>query len=105
VARETPVRIGKKFRMSVFGEPLAPWGLAASPGAASIPLPPFGTLQLNPAKLWILAGGVLPASGEVELDVPLGPNPALLGLNVHWQALVGMPLQFTAREVATVTGF
>jgi len=28
--------------------------IAPSPGAASIPLPPFGTLQLNPAKLWVL---------------------------------------------------
>ena len=85
------------------GPPAAPWFLAVSPAQAEIPLAPFGTLLLDPAHLLVLASGVLPAAGEVVVAPMVPPNPALLGAQHHWQALVGLPLAFTSREPTVIT--
>jgi len=102
-ARRTPARLGKSLRMEIFGPAGAPWVLAVSTGQASLALPPFGTLAIDPAQLWVLAQGQVPTNGIAGVDVPLGPDPTLLGVKFHWQSLVGAPLAFTNREATTVT--
>jgi hypothetical protein len=78
--------------------------LAASPGTGNLPLPPFGTLRLALPTLFIVAGGVLDAQGRADLTLPVPANPALIGLSLYWQALVGPPFRLTNLEITTVTG-
>ena len=64
-----------------------------------------GVCRLSLAHLFILGQGVVPSSGLVEYGLPIPRNDALLGLEIHLQALTGEKLtppqdaQFTNREI------
>jgi len=74
--------------LAIHGAPGDSWVLAASlPGTPPLPLPPLGTLFLDPASLLILGGGVIPANGR--FDFAGGAMPPLHGFTFAWQALVG----------------
>ncbi len=58
-------------------------------GPASIPLPPFGTLGIDPATAAPLPWLVVPQpAGNGSVAIPVPNNPALVGLQVHAQALL-----------------
>ncbi|MCI0585382.1 MAG: VCBS repeat-containing protein [Planctomycetes bacterium] len=96
-------RAGKPLTLDLRGPASGTWLLAASPGSASIPLPPFGTLRLFPPTLFIVAGGALDPQGRASLPLPVPANPTLVGLSLYWQAVVGPPFRFTNLEITTVT--
>ncbi|MGH7151453.1 MAG: hypothetical protein ACREIU_12185 [Planctomycetota bacterium] len=81
-----------------------PRSWAASAGSANIPLLPFGTLRLVPATLFVVAGGALDPQGRASLAFSVPGNPALVGVSLYRQAVVGPPVRFTNLEVTTVTG-
>jgi hypothetical protein len=61
--------------------------LAAAP--ASIQLPPWGRLRLDPASLVVLPPLTLPApAGTATLPLPIPNDPSLVGRTLHVQALV-----------------
>jgi hypothetical protein len=61
----------------------------AAGGGSSIPLPPFGTLGLDPLTLFQLDARLLPAARRVDLPVPIPNDPSLAGARVHLQSLIG----------------
>jgi hypothetical protein len=81
-----------------------PYLLFASPGTSSIPLPPFGTVFLDPATAFQVATASFPASGMVTLGAPVPNNSALIGQTIYWQAGIPSQLRLTNRETTTVTG-
>jgi VCBS repeat protein len=104
VARRAVPRIGKPFALDLYGPPFGSWVLGASLGTASIPLPPFGILRLDPGTLFVAGAGLLDAQGRGSLSFAVPSNPALLGATVFWQGAVAVPPFLTNLEPTTVTG-
>ncbi|HET6201351.1 MAG TPA: FG-GAP-like repeat-containing protein [Planctomycetota bacterium] len=96
-------RAGKFLTLDLWGSANGSWLLAASAGSADIPLPPFGSLRLFPPTLFIVAGGTIDPQGSASLTFLVPANPALVGLSLYWQAVVGPPLRFTNLEITPVT--
>ncbi|MHC4944957.1 MAG: hypothetical protein ACYTG7_18230 [Planctomycetota bacterium] len=69
---------------------------------------PFGVCRLSLDYLFFLEKGVIPPSGWVRYDLPIPRNDALLGLEVHLQAVTGEKVippqdaQLTNREILTI---
>ena len=104
-SRRTPPRVGKRQRMEVYGAIGTPWILAAAPIPASIAIPPFGTLELDPSTLTVVGRGLVPTSGVAAVDVDIPDLASLVGQTVHWQAAVGAPIRLVNREPTTLTDF
>ncbi|HYC77837.1 MAG TPA: hypothetical protein VEI02_09435 [Planctomycetota bacterium] len=79
---------GGLWQLDLAGEPFAPAVVAASLGAAAIPLPPYGTLGLDPASLFLLAVETLDGAGMTHLRFELPIDPSLAGVVLHVQAAV-----------------
>jgi hypothetical protein len=79
------------------------WLLAGSLGTASIPLPPFGTLRLDPVTLFVAGSGALDPQGRASVSFLLPSNPIIVGASIYGQAVVGPPLLLTNLEIMTVT--
>lgn len=57
---------------------------------ASIPLPPHGTLGIDPSGPFLtLAAGTIDATQAASVAIPIPSNPALVGLTFYDQALAG----------------
>ncbi|MEM7307618.1 MAG: VCBS repeat-containing protein [Planctomycetota bacterium] len=83
-------RVGRPLELDVYGGAGEPWSAAfAAQDSAGLPLPPFGTLWLDPFGLQPLAGGTLDADGRATLPALLPADPGLRGLELFVQALVG----------------
>ncbi|HET6202280.1 MAG TPA: VCBS repeat-containing protein [Planctomycetota bacterium] len=95
--------IGKPLVFDLYGPPSGGWILAFSLASASFPVPPLGTLRLDPPSHFVVAAGALDAQGRGSASFPVPPNPAFVGLSLYWQALVAPPLSFTNLEVTTFT--
>jgi len=95
--------IGKQYQHDVYGVPGEAWALAWSPAPAAIPLPPFGTLYLDPAGLKVAGSGVFGGGGTGSVVVALPSAPALVGWTFFVQALVGAPPRLTNLEITTLT--
>jgi len=96
-------RAGKPLVLDLWGPANGFWLLAASLGSASIPLPPFGTLRLDPGSLIVWSGGILDPQGRASVSFLVPSVPALVGASVYWQAGIGPPPFLTNLEVTTVT--
>jgi hypothetical protein len=96
-------RIGKPLVIDVYGAPGGAWLLAASLATASIPLPPLGTLRLDPASSILFAAGSLDPQGRGSIGSLVPADPNLIGRSLHWQALVASPLALTNLETTTFT--
>ncbi|HKB15562.1 MAG TPA: FG-GAP-like repeat-containing protein, partial [Planctomycetota bacterium] len=96
-------RIGKPLGLDLFGPGSGLWILGTSFAPANIPLPPFGTLRLDPVTLFIVGGAALDPQGHASLSLLVPSSPALVGLSVYWQAVVGPPFLLTNLEITTVT--
>ncbi|MEZ5966330.1 MAG: VCBS repeat-containing protein [Planctomycetota bacterium] len=87
-------KIGTAWPLQVFAKPSYATALqtavpllAAAP--ASIALPPWGTLGLDPSSLVVLpAVPLLPPAGTVTVPLPIPNTSALVGLGLFAQALV-----------------
>ena len=72
-----------------------------STGTASIPLPPWGTLGLNPAQMMPLPPFVIPQPAGVKSVSFMVPNrPSLVGVKFYAQALL---IQYPAAYLTNVT--
>ncbi|MEM7306252.1 MAG: VCBS repeat-containing protein [Planctomycetota bacterium] len=103
--RGTP-RLGKPLQLDVYGPAAGVYGLAYSPTATVIPLAPFGVLRIDPATLLVFGSGSLDGAGEATAAFTVPATPPLVGVPMHWQALVGADfasLRFTNRETTTAT--
>jgi hypothetical protein len=98
-------RLGKRLDLDVHGPAGGPWLLGGAFGLVNVPVPPFGTLRLDPASLEVIASGALDPQGLGTLSVQLPVNPALVGLSVYLQALVGASPRLTNLETLTLTRF
>ncbi len=103
VARRAPARLAKPLTMDVYGPPNEGWILAVSPTPASVEIPPLGTLRLDFSAAVVVGLGVLAADGQASPTYPAPSTSSLVGVTLHWQALVGSPLLFTNREETTLT--
>jgi hypothetical protein len=93
---DTPflVILGRQYRLDAYARYGAPRLVDValpyvSAGTARIPLPPFGTLLLDPAFLIPLPPFVVPQPagvGSVTDTIPY--NPSLAGVSIHAQALL-----------------
>ncbi|MCI0587083.1 MAG: VCBS repeat-containing protein [Planctomycetes bacterium] len=96
-------RVGKPLALDLYGPPFGSWFLGASPGTGNLPLPPLGTLRLDPAVLIFLLGGLLDGQGRAAATFPVPAIPALVGGTIYWQALVVGPARLTNLESTTFT--
>ncbi|MBI5853476.1 MAG: VCBS repeat-containing protein [Planctomycetes bacterium] len=89
-------RVGREFAIDIHGGP----GDVAIPlvalGEAWLPLPPFGTLRLDPALIHALPEVTLPASGRVEVLHRMPNDPALIGWRLSFQTFLLRPAQLDA---------
>ncbi|MCI0589931.1 MAG: VCBS repeat-containing protein, partial [Planctomycetes bacterium] len=102
VWRGTP-RTGKPLVLDIRGPGNGAWALGAALSSANVLLPPFGILRLDPLALFIAGGGPLDPQGRASLSLLVPASPALVGVSVYWQALVGPPLLFANLEITTAT--
>jgi hypothetical protein len=75
---------------------------------AQIPLPPLGTLRVDPGALVVLPAVTLPAPhGVASVPVPIPAVPALVGVHLYFQALVssGGQTRFTNMLDERIGGF
>lgn len=71
--------------------------------SASIPLPPFGTLGLDPLTLSVFDVRTLPLSARHDLPVPIPNDGSLVGGTIWFQALIGPLSNPQFRNVSSVT--
>ena len=77
---------------------------AASFGTASVPVPPFGILGLDPTQLSILPAITIPQpQGVGAFNIAIGNIPSLIGVNVFLQALY-VPLPLPLERFTNVEG-
>lgn len=81
--------IGTTIRVHTTGLPGDEYILFIALGSASIPVGGLGTLLLQPSTLRIMGQGVVPSDGTENTDIPLPPEPLLVGFPLHFQSLVG----------------
>jgi len=103
LARRGIPRIGKPLAFDVFGPPWGAWFLGFSTGTAGVPIPPLGTLRLDPSNLVVTFASLLDAEGRASISHSVPADPTLLGMPIHWQALVVGPARFTNLETTTLT--
>jgi hypothetical protein len=81
--------LGTTVTIHTTGLPGDDFLLLLSGGTASIPLPPWGSLLLDPATLFLIDAGELPADGTHATPLPLPTDPVFAGFTVYFQSLVG----------------
>ncbi len=96
-------RIGKPLTFDLYGPGWGAFFFGFSFGTANVPIPPLGTLRLDPSGMIFLIGGLLDADGRASLTYPVPANPAVVGASLYWQALVVGPARFTNLEITTLT--
>ncbi|MEM7307600.1 MAG: VCBS repeat-containing protein [Planctomycetota bacterium] len=97
-------RVGKPLALDLYGAPGTGWTLALALAPGATPLAPFGTLQLLPSSLDVVASGLLDGDGRAAFEAPVPADAGLIGLELFWQALLGSPLAFTNLEVTALSG-
>jgi hypothetical protein len=85
-------RVGYPLLLDVEGRANDACALALAFAPANLPIPPFGTLRLDPASLFVVAVGALDGAGKAIYTQQVPPIPALVGLTLYWQALTGARL-------------
>jgi len=88
---------GSRVRVDLAAEPGASAILAVSLGAASYPVPPHGTLLIDPTRMLVLATPGIPGVGlyGVNFQVPIGPGVTGIGLHFQAAVLAGSSLYLT----------
>ncbi len=104
-ARRGPPRIGKPFALEIRGTPLGACVAAVAQAAAEFPLPPFGTLYLDPRSMLVLGRSALDTAGRSVLVFRVPPDRSAVGQRLHWQALVLPELLLTNRDAVSITSW
>jgi hypothetical protein len=100
--RDVP-RIGATFHVDVSGPPLSRFVLAASRDTAHVPFGQLGVLGIARDAIVELHHGTLVEHGHASIRVHVPSDPALVGEDFYWQAVVGSPARLTNVETALIT--
>ncbi|MGH7151068.1 MAG: FG-GAP repeat domain-containing protein, partial [Planctomycetota bacterium] len=96
--------VGGPLILDLYGPPFGGVFLAFSLGSASLPVPPFGILRLDPGTIHATLASNLDAQGRTDVSYAIPADPALIGASVYWQGLVvGPSSRLTNLEITTVT--
>jgi hypothetical protein len=82
----------------------APYFLLAAPGPANVPVPPWGTLFLDPATAFLLSAGLMSTTGTATFTFPVPVTPSVVGLSAWLQVAFPVHQRLTNLEVLTVLG-
>jgi hypothetical protein len=113
LAHAGPPRLAIPNDVRLYAPPATPWLLFAAAQSASLPLPPYGLVQLDPATAILVAEGTTPSAGPGVgsyvptplVSITLPANPALVGFTWHWQAIDAATLTFGNRLTSVVLGY
>ncbi|MCB9881778.1 MAG: VCBS repeat-containing protein [Planctomycetes bacterium] len=102
LARRATPTLGLTVVLDLWGSAFGAWQLAFSGAHARLPVPPFGTLLLDPLSPWAVVEGPLDGDrhGTTRLTIPI--DARLIGVPVFAQALTAFPLRLTNLEVLTI---
>jgi len=95
-------RLGQPLRMAVHGPANGPFAVAFAPNPAILAGARAGVHQYDPALLRIVKTGRLRADGTASFVKNVPDDPALAGVSLFWQAIVGNPARFTNVEWTTL---
>jgi hypothetical protein len=104
LARGLIARPGRTASLDLYGPPGSQWQLWVSGGTASIPVPNWGTVFIDPLTAALFATGIFPASGTASVSGAIPNNPALIGLTAWFQAAVLPQHALTNGEVIQILG-
>jgi hypothetical protein len=93
VASPNPIAIGNTTNFVLFYQPNSVATLYLSDGPVTVPLPPFGNLELNPVVLIPIGGALLSAQGLGAIPIPVPANLALANSTVYLQAILADPFR------------
>jgi hypothetical protein len=96
-------RVGKPLSLDLRGPAQGSWVLLLSTETGATVLP-FGTLRLAPTALVVAGFGQLDHAGAASITFGVAPLADWVGITLHWQALLGLPLALTNLESTTLTG-
>ena len=86
---DAPARPGHTAHLGLRGVPGGAWFLFASTGLASIALPPYGTVLIDPAPAIQIGAGSLDAAGRADAAIPLPASfSSYLGVEFDAQGFV-----------------
>ena len=97
-----PERIGTTETLQVAARPGQGFALALSDTKAAIPLPPFGTLGLDPRRMWVFAQGIVGPTSVFRLPLRIPNDPGLVGRTEFFQALAAAPPTFAIGALTNV---
>ncbi|MEM7309450.1 MAG: VCBS repeat-containing protein [Planctomycetota bacterium] len=103
VAWRAVPRIGKPLAMELYGDPGSAWVLASSTRAASFDFGAIGVLGIDPSALVTIDFGQLDGEGRALCEFQVPVDATLVGGELLWQALLGVPAAFTNVERAIFT--
>lgn len=86
------VQVGGNVTISLYGDSNDQVLMFTSLGTASLPLPPFGTLGLDPANHFLLLLATALPSQQLDLNGQIPNDPALSGFTFYSQSLIGPDL-------------
>ena len=108
LTQDSPARPGRPLNMGLHGTPGGIAFLYASAGTASIAMPPFGTLFIDPLGAVLLGSAPIPTGGSASVSIPVPPSAAaFLGTTFQFQGFLDTaagPRLTNARRV-TIVGF
>lgn len=90
LARRGLPRIGRTLGLDLHGRAGEPYILGFALAKNPVELPGFGVLWLDLASLQVFAFGFHGPDGYTPFTAPLPNVPAVVGLELHWQALQGV---------------
>ncbi|MCI0588945.1 MAG: FG-GAP-like repeat-containing protein, partial [Planctomycetes bacterium] len=96
-------RVGKPLTLDIHGPSWGAWFLGVSLGTANIPIPPLGTLRLDPSSLSFVLGGLLFGDGRASITFSVPASLSLVGIPVYWQAVIVGPARLSNLEITALT--
>lgn len=96
-------RIDQPLELDVSGPPNGRFILIGARESAHVPYGSLGVLRVDRSSVIHRSAGRLDAQGQASVRFDAPGNPALLGRDYFWQALVGLPARLTNVEVTEFT--
>jgi hypothetical protein len=86
------IQVGGSVTLSLYGDVNDQVLMFSSLGTANLPLPPFGTLGLDPTNHFLLLFATALPSQQLDLNGSIPNDPALSGFTFYLQSLIGPDL-------------
>jgi hypothetical protein len=98
-------RPGRVASLDLYGSPNGAYWLFFALAPANLNNALYGPVLIQPSTAQFAGAGVFAPDGMASISALVPNNPALVGLNLYWQALDGGTLHVTNRHVLTVYGY